>query len=176
VPFAIELYLDKEADQMVRQSWAALDAHRVRSLGSIPNADYRPHLSLTVFEDGDLTRIGGAVGALLDSAMGMPLTLEPLGFFLTPEIPAFLGVVPTARLLNVHDAVHQAVKPLVRDMWPHYRPDALLPHCTLAMQVQDKATAIEVVSRFSLPIAAHAASAHLVEIPGGITRARLAST
>jgi hypothetical protein len=41
------------------------------------------------------------------------------------------------------------------------------------MGVGDKARVIEVMSRFHLPINALAASAHLVEIPGGQARTRL---
>lgn len=126
MPFAIETYLTEVADRRVRQIWRALDAHGVQSLGSIPDTDYHPHLSLVVFEHGAVARIADAVRPLLGGAMGMPLTLTPLGFFLSAEAPAFLGVVPTSRLLSVHHAVCQAVEPLVGYLWSYYRPDALL--------------------------------------------------
>lgn len=68
MPFAIELYLDDHADRLVRQIWAALDERGVRSLGSIPGTDYRPHVSLTVFDQGDTTRIAEAVRPLVEDA------------------------------------------------------------------------------------------------------------
>ena len=49
------------------------------------------------------------------------------------------------------------------------RPDALLPHCTLAVGVTDKARALDVVARFRTPISAAVAGADLVEIPSGHT-------
>jgi hypothetical protein len=174
MPFAIELYLNESADRQVRQIWAALDARGIQSLGGIPDSDYRPHVALAVFDQGDVAGIADAVGSLFDGAMGLPLTLAPLGFFLGPEAPAFLGVVPTSQLLSLHDAVCQAVEPLTSGLWPHYQPGALLPHCTLAIPVADKPAVVEVVSGFTTPIPAHVASAHLVEMPGGHSHTRLA--
>ena len=104
----------------------------------------------------------------------MPLPLEPLGFFLTDEAPVFLGVVPSSRLLTLHHTVHRILEPLVDHIWPYYRPDALLPHCTLATGVTDKAKALDIVARFRTPIPALACGAHLVEIPGGHVSIQLA--
>jgi hypothetical protein len=128
------------------------------------------------FDDGDIACIADAVRPLLDGVSGLPMVLEPLGFFLTRDSPAFLGVVPTAPLLSLHHAICQAVGSVAGGLWPHYRTGTRLPHCTLAMHVADKAAVIEVVSGFSTPIPARAGSAHLVEIPGGRSRTRLAGT
>jgi hypothetical protein len=99
----------------------------------------------------------------------MAVPLEPLGFFLTREAPAFLGVVPSRRLLDLHRAVHRAIEPVVVGIWPYYLPDALLPHCTLAMGVTDKAKVTEILDRFQTPIPALVSGAHLVEVPGART-------
>lgn len=175
MPLAIELYLDDSADRQVRQIWAALDERGVPSPGSIPDADYHPHISVSVFDHGDTMRVAETVRPLLAEVMGLPLRLESLGFFLTSTAPAFLGVVPSMRLLHLHHDLHAAIQPMVSEIWQHYRPSALVPHCTLAMHVANKATVIDVVSRFDIPISAHAASAHLVQVPGGRSRAPLAS-
>jgi 2'-5' RNA ligase len=176
MPYAIELFLDERADRQVRQVWAALDEHGIPSLGGRPDSHYHPHVTLSVFERGDPTQVAAAVRPLLATSVGLPLSLEPLGFFRTPEAPMFLGVVPTARLLTLHHAVHRAIEPLVDNIWPYYRPDALLPHCTLATGVTDQARALDVTARFPTPIPARAASAHLVALPGGHTSTRLAPT
>jgi len=175
MPLAVELFLDQEADRRIREIWAALDARGITSLGGIPGTLYRPHVTLSVFERGDPARVAAALRPLLNAAIGLELPLSPLGFFLTDEAPAFLGVIPSARLLGLHHAVDQAIEPLVDDIWPYYRPDALLPHCTLAMAVTDKATTIRTVSGFRTPVPARVAGAHLVEIPGGHTSTPLTS-
>lgn len=174
MPFAIELFLDQRSDRQVRQIWAALDDQGVTSLGMIPDSDYHPHVSLTVFEHGDALQVADVLRSLIPAAGRLALPLESLGFFLTEEAPAFLGVVPSARFLELHKMIHEAIEPIVNGIAPYYHPDALLPHCTLAVGVTDKARVIETVSRFQMPIAAVAGSAQLVEIPGGHRRMQFA--
>ncbi|MCA2216104.1 2'-5' RNA ligase family protein [Wangella sp. NEAU-J3] len=173
MPHAVELFLDERADHQIRQIWAALDAYGVTSLGSVPQSRYRPHVTLSVFEHGNPSEVADAVRPVLATSVGLTLPLAALGFFLTEEAPAFLGVVPSSRLLAVQRAVHDAIEPLVDGIWPYYRPDALLPHCTLAVGVTDKARVLDVVTRFPAPIPARASSAHLVEIPGGYSSIQL---
>lgn len=161
--YAIELFLDEDADARVRRIWAALDEQGITSLDSDPGSDYHPHVTLSVFEDGDPAEVLEA----LPLVAGLPLPLESLGFFPTEEAPFFLGVVPSARLLTLHQAVHRAIEPIVDRIRPYYRPDALVPHCTLAVGVTDRARALAIAARFPLPIPAVASGVHLVEIPGG---------
>jgi hypothetical protein len=102
MPFAVELYLDREADARVRDLWAALDSRGVGSLGSVPESDYHPHVTLAVFEHGPALDVADAVRASLGGVIGLPLEFPSLGFFLTAEAVAFLGVVPTRELLDHH--------------------------------------------------------------------------
>ncbi|MBO0807260.1 MAG: 2'-5' RNA ligase family protein [Actinobacteria bacterium] len=174
MPFAVELLLDERSDQRVRQIWAALDEQGITSPGGIPGSEYRPHVSLTVFEDGDPGQVAEVLRPLLRTAGWPPLPLASLGFFLTAEAVAFLGVVPTARLLSLHHIVHEALERIVEGINPYYHPDALVPHCTLAIGVPGQARVAGVVSRFRLPVPAVAASAHITEIgSGGLRRTRI---
>jgi hypothetical protein len=174
MPYAIAFFLDDSADRRIRQIWTALDEHGIPSLGSIPDAHYHPHVTLSVFEHGNAAEVADIVRPLLATSVGLPLPLAPLGFFLTDEAPMFLGVVPSAGLVTMHHAVHHAIEPLVDGIWPYYRPDALLPHCTLAVGVTDKPQALDIVARFLMPIPARASGAHLVEVPSGRISAQLA--
>ncbi|WP_109593818.1 2'-5' RNA ligase family protein [Actinoplanes xinjiangensis] len=173
VPHAIELFLDEHADRLVRRIWAALDAHGITSLGSRPHCDDHPHVTLSVFERGDPARITDTLRPILATVAGLPLHLAGLGFFLTDEAPAYLGVIPSLRLLTLHRQVHEAIEPLTEGIWPYYRPGALLPHCTLAAGAVDRARVIDVVTAFPTTIPALASAAHLVEVPGGHTRTLL---
>ncbi|BEL03403.1 hypothetical protein Q0Z83_015940 [Actinoplanes sichuanensis] len=173
MPHAIELFLDEQSDRRVRQIWTALDEHGVPSLGSRPGADYHPHVSLSVLEHDDPARIADALRPVLATATGLPLPLASLGFFLTDESVAFLGAIPSQRFLTLHRRVHEAVEPIAEDIRPYYRPDRLLPHCTLATGVTDRAAVLDVMSAFPLPILAVTESAQLVEVPGGHHRIAL---
>jgi hypothetical protein len=167
MPYAIELFLDDAADRQIRRMWAALDEHGILSPGGVLDADYHPHISLTVFDQGDPDEIAHALRPVLAQSIGLPLPLAPLGFFLTTEAPVFLGVIPSARFLALHHVVHAVVETMAEGIWPYYRPDALLPHCTLATGVTEPARVAEIVRGFTIPVAARAASAHLVTVPGG---------
>jgi hypothetical protein len=167
VPFAVELFLDERSESRVREIWSALDTHGVMSLGAMPGADYHPHVSLFAFELGDLATVEATLRSVFLAGHPVPVPLANLGFFLTGEAVAFLGVIPSGALLRLHRAVHAALSPLVRGIGGYYHPDQLLPHCTLASGIEDKAKVVDVVSGFSLPITAHSAQARLVEVPGG---------
>lgn len=167
MPYAIEMFLDDHADRQVRQIWAALDEGGIPSLASEPGADYHPHVTLSVFDCQDVGKVAKHLRPILAETVGVSLPLAALGFFLTDEAPMFLGVVPSPRLLELHHAVHEATEPLVDRIVRYYRPGALMPHCTLAMRVSDRARAHTIAARFPTPITAHAASAQIVEIPGG---------
>jgi 2'-5' RNA ligase len=174
VPYAVELALDPAADARVRAAWAALDAAGVPSLGSVPGAAYDPHVSLAVLDgEPDPDAVAAALRRVLRDAAGTPLPLEHLGFFLTAESVAFLGVRPTTALLALHERTVAAVAPLA-EVWPYYRPGAPMPHCTLAMGVRDHAAVVAVLARAALPVPAVAAGAHLVDVATGRRVAGLA--
>lgn len=170
MPLAIELYLDDHATRRIREIWAALDEQGIRSPGSVPDTVHCPHVTLASFQSGDETRIADAARPPLAGAPGLALSLEPLGFFLSEEALAFLGVVPTSQLLDLHRAVFDAIGPHVTGLGRFYRPGVLMPHCTLATGVTDHGAVARVVSEFHTPIPAFVASAHLVELPSGKSR------
>lgn len=168
---ALELYLDVASERSVLSLWAAVDALGVPSLGSAPETDYRPHVSLAVFTETGLPRLVAALGPALASSLEMPLTLASLGFFVGAQSVAFLGVTPTERLLATHREVHAALVGVVDESWPLYAPGVWMPHCTLAMNPDDPARVLAAAP--SLPIAAVTAEAHIVEISSGRSLAHL---
>jgi len=170
MPFAVELYLDDDADKRVRSIWEALDAGGVQSLGSVPRSAYRPHVSLAVFDSGDGEVLDVVLREALQKSLGLVMSLPSLGFFLAEEPVAFLGVVPSVALLAAHRVVVDALAGVVIGYWPYYEPDALMPHCTLATAVREPAKVTQIVAGFGLPIVATITSAGLVEVPGGKSR------
>jgi len=164
---AVECYFDETADAHVRSIWSRLDAEGVLSLGEVPDTFYRPHVSLAVFETTRPELVGSELAAVLGPAIGLRLTLGPLGFFLTKESLAFLGIVPTRRFLDIHHRTVERVKPLVEHFWPYYDIDNLVGHCTLAVGVHDHSRVAEIVAETQLPIPATVRSIDVVELPSG---------
>jgi len=171
---AVELYLDSGSEQRVRSLWAELHERGVVSLGAAPDAEYRPHVSLAVFTDTELSTLIAALTPVLAASEGLALTLASLGFFPGLDSVAFLGVVPTARLLDTHQRVHTALAELSAASWPIYEPGNFVPHCTLALNAGDGVAVRAAVASARLPILATANEAHVVEISSGRSWARLA--
>src|SRR5688572_22383236 len=113
MPFAVELYLDAAAQDRVREIWAALDDVGVPSLASSPGASYRPHVSLAAFDHVVIERAAEQLLPAMAGCVGMALQLASLGFFMPEPAVAFLGVVPTERLLASHRQVFAAAEPIV---------------------------------------------------------------
>jgi hypothetical protein len=118
MPFAVELYLDAAADDRVREIWAALDEVGVPSLASSPGASYLPHVSLAAFDDAVIEQAAAALLPIMAGCVGVALPLASLGFFMPEPAVAFLGVVPTERLLVSHRQVVAAAEPIVSGYWP----------------------------------------------------------
>jgi 2'-5' RNA ligase len=169
VPYAVVLYLDDEADRLVRSIWAALDRRGVPSPGR-EHTGNQPHVTLALFDHCDPARVASALSPSLAAAIGIPLELVSLGFFLTPRAPAFLGVVPSPPLLHLHQRVQIIIRPFVAGNSPYYEPPNWLPHCTLAMRALDAVgEIIATVAGRALPIRGRAGAATLVRLPEPVT-------
>lgn len=164
---AIELYLNADADARVRAAWSRLDASGIRSLGTSGNAEYHPHVSLAVFDDIEPSVIAASCRSVLRPEDDVPLTLSALGFFLSDEAPAFLAVTPSRKLLDLHVRVVDAIRRAVTGLWPYYEPDGLFFHCTLAMDVSDRAAVVRALDDLELPIVATGGGLHLVDVLTG---------
>lgn len=173
MPFAVELHFDDVSDRQVRTAWARLDAQGIRSLGSVPHSHYRPHVSMAVCDGLDAAKSSDALREAVGDVVGLVLPLASLGFFLTAESVAFLGVTPSNELLAAHRRIHAVVSKVASGLWPYYKPGAWMPHCTLATGVADRGAVALIVAAFELPIIASVDSVDLVEVPGGRVRARL---
>lgn len=115
---------DAAADAAVRRMWAALaDAGASRSMLA---PGIRPHLSLALGEPDE-----DAVAAIAAATAPFDVALSHVGVFADTGV-VFLGVTPTAALLDLHRRV-AAVVPAGNDpIGAWYRPDRWVPHVTLA--------------------------------------------
>jgi 2'-5' RNA ligase len=170
--WAVEINLDPESEDRVAAIWDSMDAAGVESLGSVPGTEYRPHVSLAVFEKGDRDRLSAVLTPVLRPLLGAPLSLASLGFFVNPQAVAFLGVTATQRLLDVHRQVHSALGGVAEGSWSLYEPGTFVPHCTLAMGYKDLTPIMESVTD-ELPIHAVAHEAHIIDTFSGRSQASL---
>lgn len=133
--YAWEIFLDEEADAVVRGLWGRLERLGVPSLRTASHGRHHPHVTLALGEDlaadGELVE---ALGTLPGQGLNFPL----LGVFPGDAAVLFLGVQVTAPLLDAHARVHAAIdrKGGAEDQLGElYKPGSWVPHCTLAMHL-----------------------------------------
>jgi 2'-5' RNA ligase len=157
---ALELGLDRAADEAVRRVWAALERQGIESLVShIPSI--RPHMTLLVSEDADGLR--ACADELRSQIRSLPVELVGPGLFAAEPAILYLSVAPTAALLDLHARVAAALADAAVELWPHYRPGRWMPHCTLSMGVARERLADAVAACLDGPL----------PIPAGLGDARL---
>ncbi|PJJ71840.1 2'-5' RNA ligase superfamily protein [Diaminobutyricimonas aerilata] len=137
---SVELLLDADADEAVREEWRELDEAGLPSLARHTGASNRPHITLLVAPEGAETRIA----SLRDAAALLPVPVTLGGLLLFPSRHGAVlarAVVVTAALLTVHRAVHDAVGRAVTAL-PVSVPDAWTPHVTLARRLTPAQVAV----------------------------------
>ena len=163
---ALELYLDAEATRRVRTLWKALEDEGVPTLASLLNQKHRPHISLAVA--GRLAP--EAVASALDGipvGQGLRVDLDFVGQFVGRIL--WLGVVPTAELLDRHRLVHERLAAAGVEIWDVYQPGRWVPHCTISMRVPNPlmAPAVRRCLEF-LPVPATVTGASVTDHANGI--------
>ena len=130
MPYAVELYLDREAEDTVRGLWKRLfDANVAPYLWS---SGARPHVSLAVFQDADPAMLSGLTGDFAQLARPQALSLSHIGIFLEPRPVVFLAPRVTPALLELNAFFHRQASDAGAVPWESYLPDRWVPHCTVA--------------------------------------------
>lgn len=168
VVYALELSFDHALDERIRALWATLSREGIPSLTTQGHRRSAPHVSVAVGADlGDVDA---------ESVASLPaphlVHFGSVALFAGEGGVLFLAARPSARLLEYHRALHAALPPSVRhQVWEHYRPGRLTPHCTLAEGVPPPAwgSALQLVQP-QLPLAGSYAGLNLVDIGTGEAR------
>ncbi len=126
---SLELVLDDDTDAAVRAEWQALVDADLPSQARHTGASNRPHITLLVRPD-----LGLVDADLLGDVLPLPVSLgAPVLFGGAKHRVIARTVVPSAPLLALHAAIHEAAGD--GDDVPHTKPGAWTPHVTLASRV-----------------------------------------
>jgi hypothetical protein len=129
---ALELYLDVDATRRVRTLWRALEDEGIPTLASLLNEKHRPHVSLAVAHRLAPEAVASALEGI-PVGQGLRVDLDFVGQFVGRIL--WLGVVPTAELLDHHKLVHDRLAKAGVETWDVYQPGRWVPHCTISMRV-----------------------------------------
>ena len=134
MPYAVEMFFDKESDAQIRKIWRSLKESGISSW--MEDSGSVPHVTLSVFGELDADEADRRLASFAEKVSGFPLVFASIGAFPTDEGVLFLAPVVTGELLRVHNAFHDFFADLREDQWPYYLPDSWVPHCTLAINIK----------------------------------------
>ncbi|OAB57686.1 hypothetical protein AY600_07100 [Phormidium willei BDU 130791] len=162
--YAIELYFDEVASQKVRQLWSQVGAIASSMAKRVHS---QPHLSLAVLPNADLQLLPSVLAEVAAHHSSFEIQFSSLGLFSTGGGVVFLAPVVTTQLLELHQTVHRQLHKIGSDAVAYYRPEAWVPHCTLARELSppEVLRAVEVVRNSNPFFKANVCALGLVEAP-----------
>src|SRR5690242_20611983 len=126
MPFAVEMFFDVSADQRVRDVWADLAQAKITSL--MIDEGYRPHVTLSVFEQYSLPKFGYELRVFTTGLKPFSIKLDCLGVFPRSEGVVYFGAVVTEQLLSIHREFQTRFAKLMTGVRPYYLPGNWIPH------------------------------------------------
>lgn len=166
---AVAVPLDDVASARIAAVWERLARRGISD--SMPRLGYRPHVTLAVFDALDEAAAGTALAAIAATQQSWSSALAGLGAFEAPRSVLWARPAVDASLASLQAKV---VASLASPCHPHYRPDAWVPHCTLAdgLSSVSLAHARELVADADVAGSVRYASLELVRFPPVDVRAR----
>lgn len=133
---SVELVLDPVLDERVRSQWRALVEADLPSLGRHTGPTNRPHVSLGVAQGVAPEHEERLARAVAASTVPLPVRLGGLVLLGGHKHVLARLVVPSAALLALHAAVHEAWRDTLQRP-DHMAPGLWTPHVTLALHLND---------------------------------------
>lgn len=163
MPFALEFILNQEKSALVRTIWQEMAEH---SYGV--GISGRPHITLAVWDDLDLDASNAWIENYAAHLAPIPVRFASTGFFANELAVVFLAVIATPSLLELQSRFCRDLAGQTGDVWINYREDWWVPHCTLAIGVDNAVfpEAMLVAKQIGLPCAGMLEAISIVEIPG----------
>jgi 2'-5' RNA ligase len=131
---AVVLYFDDASKGAVG---AIRDQLVAGGLAPAPASSVRPHITLAVCTGLDLEQLRPVLAQLAMETPAFGCTLASVGAFPTPAGVIFLAPTPSHELLNLHEVVLERMLSLGAEISPYFGAGAWVPHCTLALGVQN---------------------------------------
>ncbi|MBX3065608.1 MAG: 2'-5' RNA ligase family protein [Anaerolineae bacterium] len=164
--YAVELYFDDAAEQLIRKMWQAMEEAGIPS--GMLGEGFRPHVTLAVYEKKRGKRFVAGLEHFATTIKPITLKLDHYGIFATEESVLFLGVTVSSALLRLHRAFQRRFKMLSGGLKDYYLVDRWVPHCTIAhhLPLEQMAAAINVFKEMgvTLPIQPKITAISLIEV------------
>jgi 2'-5' RNA ligase len=154
MPYAVMLFFDNDVESQIQSIWRELSEADVDRY--LYHSGNRPHIKLAIFEDLNLNECQARLQPLAASIASFSIDFKHFGIFPNPKATIFLGPAVTQSLLAIKEEVDATLGDLGKcPDYDFFQPEHWIPHCLLALEMeQDKLNkGLEVVT--SLPIPLH---------------------
>ncbi len=143
MPYAVEILFTDDADKIVRRIWERLYE---RGITYMIDCGAAPHLTLAVYDDVRVDAYESDIGRFASTLTDLEMRFGALGVFPSSRT-FFLAPTCTDELLAAHRDFHERFAAI--GARATYLPGDWVPHCTLAMHVEEDQwpTVIEVGRR-----------------------------
>ena len=132
--FALSIRSENDSAAAIGSLWKETAAFEAAP--SMDSLAYPPHITLARYDgDIDIEMLRLAACRAFERKAALRLSFTRLRYFDVSPLVLWAEPTPSPALLQLHDAIHQVVPPLLCDS--HYRPGSWRPHCTLAFHVGD---------------------------------------
>jgi 2'-5' RNA ligase len=142
--YAVGLNFNVTTDNLILNIW--------KQLAETGLADYlqtsgnHPHITLGIFEDLDVEKTKLELEFFTKSLAPFPLSFQQIGIFPSPKVAVFWGPVVTKGLLELHSNLYKQLSKFGNQPdFDFYKPGHWVPHCALAMEIEDTSKVLEIV-------------------------------
>lgn len=136
--YAIELYYDAETEQKLFEYPRLLDKEKLSS--KYLEWKTRPHLTLGCFNDVDEEKCQRLLEDFASVHAAFPAYIGSLGFF-TDSKTIFASPIMNSRMYDLQREIHSIMRDFDTSGHEWYLPDRWVPHCALALMVEDETEA-----------------------------------
>ena len=133
MPSAVSLKCVDDSGDHVRALWEEAAGFEVEP--SMAALGYPPHLTLAVYEAVPREALDAAVAAVGAALRTQHLRFDSVRSFAGSPLVLWAAPEPSEDLARAHAVLHRLIDPAL--CHPHYRPEAWVPHCSLATRVAE---------------------------------------
>ncbi len=165
--YAVTIHLDAEGERQLARLWRHLAEDRVTS--EMIDLGIPPHVTLLVADDIEQTHARRALSELASGMAPFAITATHIGVFSGERGVTFVGLATTRALLSLHDRLLTCLDGAVTGVWKNYLRDSWVPHCTLAMHLDDAVVPRAVASALEsfTPFTVGVTGLGIAELPNG---------
>lgn len=133
--YAVELYFDQETETKLMDLARVIGEKKIST--KFLEWKTRPHLTLACFNDVDEEKCIERLNEFAQKHNVMSTTINSIGMFKDTKT-IFVSPTMNSKMYQLHRDLHKSLKEFDSKGWEWYCPDNWVPHCTIALTMEDE--------------------------------------